>query len=351
MAMAYRFRGVVLPDRIERTLWVVGDRITFGPVHGAEPVIDRGWIVPGLVDAHTHPGAETPEDPFDEGLLRSHLIAHRDAGVLLIRAPGSADRIPRWVDEDPDLPRVQSAGRWLATPGRFFPGYPWRVGLDELVAAAVEEAKASSGWCKVIGDWMPDESAVPLDLLSAVADAVHAVGGKVAVHAMTSEGARNAVLAGVDSVEHGTHLDIDLLDQMALQGTALVPTLTVFASNIERLRAGAKSERRDWLLSGWESTPERIRAAHEAGVTILAGTDGLPFGNIAAEVAQLLQAGLSAEDALGAASWTAREWLGLPGLDEGAPADLVIYGEDPIADPRVLSDPACIVLRGRIIKR
>jgi imidazolonepropionase-like amidohydrolase len=349
--MAYRIRGVVLPERVERTLWVDGDRISTEAVPEAETVVDGGWLVPGLVDVHTHPGTEDPGDKFDEQVLRRHLIAHRDNGVLLLRAPGSADRIPRWVDEDPDLPRIRSAGRWLATAGRFFAGYGRDVSLDELVAAAVEEATASGGWCKVIGDWRPEDPPVPLELLQAVTAAVHAIGGKVAVHSQTAEGGRNAVVAGADSLEHGMHLDHGLLDQMAAQGTALVPTLTAFAPIPEKARTMEPSLRRDWILSGCEGMPPLIRSAHEAGVTVLAGTDSLPFGNVAAEIAHLRQAGLPAETALGAASWTARTWLGLPGLVDGAPADLVAYSADPTEVPEALAHPTCIMLRGQIIKR
>ena len=349
--MAYRIRGVVLPERVERTLWVDGDRISTEEIPGAETVVDGGWLIPGLVDAHTHPGAESPEDRFDQDMLRSHLLAQRDAGVLLLRTPGSVERMPGWVEQDPELPRVMSAGRWLATPGHFFAGYPLRVGLDELAAAAVEEAKAASGWCKVIGDWGPEDQAVPLEVLQAVTAAVHAAGAKVAVHATTAEGSRTAVLAGVDSVEHGRYLDPDLLDRMAAQGTALVPTLTVAAEHVEQVRAAPQTARRDWWLAGWDAMPSLIRSAHEAGVTILAGTDSLPFGNIATEVAHLRQVGLSAEAALASASWTARDWLGMPGLVHGAPADLVAYDADPVATPEVLADPVCIMLRGQIVKR
>ncbi|WP_405680563.1 hypothetical protein [Streptomyces sp. NBC_01238] len=72
-----------------------------------------------------------------------------------------------------------------------------------------------------------DEPAVPLALLTSVVEAVHAAGGKVAVHCQTAEGTRNAVLAGADSLEHGMHLDPALLDRMAAQGTAFVPTLSL----------------------------------------------------------------------------------------------------------------------------
>lgn len=187
------------------------------------------------------------------------------AGVLLVRTPGSAAPIPGWVDEDPDLPRVHSAGRWLATPGRFFPGVGRDVSEAGLVHAAVEEAKTSSGWCKVIADWKYDEPPLPQEILAAVVRAVHAIGGRVAAHCQTADGSRNAVEAGVDSLEHGMHLDPGLIDLMAAQGTAFVPTLSVFGAGADRWRAAEPSARRDWWLAGWEGMMPNIRAAHEAG--------------------------------------------------------------------------------------
>lgn len=347
--MAYVVRGVLLPDGEQRTLWIDGGVLHTEPIADATSIADGGWIIPGLVDVHTHPGTEKPGDAFEDAALRRHLVSHRDRGVLLVRTPGTAAAIPSWVEEDPELPRVRSAGRWLATPGRFFPGYGRDVTEDDLVAAAVEEAKASSGWCKVIGDWMPDQAALPVSVLRAVTDAVHAAGGKVAVHCQTAEGCRNAVEAGVDSLEHGMHLDPALLDRMAEQGTALVPTLVAFAPAVDRRRAEASSPRRDWLVSGFDGMLGLLRPAVEAGVTVLAGTDSLPFGSVAAEIGWLVRAGLSPPEALGAASWTARSWLGLPGAVDGAPADLVVYPADPMLEPAVLDHPSRIVLRGRVI--
>lgn len=347
--MAYEVRGIVLPEREEHTFWIDGDRLSTRPVPDAEVIVDGGWLVPGLVDVHTHPGTEKAGDAFDEVVFRRQLIDHRDAGVLLIRTPGTAARVPDWTHTDPELPRVRSAGRWLATPGRFFPGYGRDISEDELVTAAVEEASASSGWCKVIGDWMPDDPPVPLHLLRAVSEAVHAAGGKVAVHCQTVEGSRNAVLAGVDSLEHGMHLDPALLDQMAKQGTALVPTLSVFLTKIDVLRAREPSLRTDWLLSGCLGMAPLVRSAHEAGVTVLAGTDTFEFGTVADEVGWLIESGLPVEAALGAASWTARNWLGLPGLVDGSPADLVAFDADPTEDPSVLTRPSRVVLRGRVV--
>jgi imidazolonepropionase-like amidohydrolase len=91
-------------------------------------------------------------------------------------------------------------------------------------------------------------------------------------------------------------------------------------------------------------------AAVEAGVRVLAGTDSLPHGEIVGEVHALAGAGLSPHDALAAASWGAREYLGLPGLEAGAPADAVVYARDPRVDLGVLADPAAVVLRGRLVR-
>ena len=352
--MVLRVRGIVLPEREERSLWIDGGVFREGPAAGADTVVDGGWLVPGLVDVHTHPGAEQPGDPFDESLLRQHLADHATAGVLLIRAPGSAARIPDWAYDGDGLPRVRSAGPWLATPGRFFPGWGRHVTEADLAAAAVQEAAAAglapaAGWCKIIGDWAWDEPPVPLAVLREVTSAVHAIGGKVSVHCQTAAGCANAVAAGVDSLEHGMHLDPGLLDQMAAQGTALVPTLNAFAASAFQVRAGDPGPRRDSYLAGWAAMPPTARAAYEAGVTVLAGTDTHPCGTVPEEVERLISAGLPRTAAVGAASWAARAWLGLPGLADGAPADLVVFDEDPVAHPDVLHHPRRVILRGQVL--
>jgi imidazolonepropionase-like amidohydrolase len=361
--MPYHLRGIVLPDDEERDLYVAGDQITLEPLASATTVVDGGWLVPGLVDVHTHPGAEEPGDPLDAELLRAHGIQHRDAGVTLLRVPGSAARLPAWFGEAVDLPRVLGAGPWLAAPGRFFPGWGRQLDPAALPEAAVEEAKASGGWCKLIADWSIGEGAerryepsVPPEALAEVVRRVHAVGGRVAVHSQHRAGCAAAVAAGADSLEHGMHLATDLLDAMARQGTALVPTMLAFADIPERLAANPPPESiRSWLAAGWARHPALVRAAHEAGVTVLAGTDSLggddsPHGQVAEEVRWLARAGLPPETALGAGSWTARRWLGLPGLEEGAPADAVAYATDPRQDLAVMDQPSRIMLRGRIVR-
>jgi imidazolonepropionase-like amidohydrolase len=96
---------------------------------------------------------------------------------------------------------------------------------------------------------------------------------------------------------------------------------------------------------------DTVRAAYEEGVPVFVGTDAggsLPHGLVAAEVAELVTAGLPRVDAVAAASWSARSWLGRPGLEEGASADLVVYPDDPREDVGVLAHPTAVVLRGRV---
>ena len=224
-----------------------------------------------------------------------------------------------------------------------------RVATAAPGAAPAAGTAPAAGWCKIIGDWAWDEPPVPLAVLREVTSAVHGIGGKVSVHAQTAAGCAHAVAAGADSLEHGMHLDPGLLDQMAAQGTALVPTLSAFAASAFRIRAGEPGPRRDSYLAGWAAMPPMARAAYEAGVTVLAGTDTHPCGTVAEEVERLISAGLPRAAAVGAGSWTARAWLGLPGLADGAPADLVAFDEDPVAHPDVLHHPRRVILRGQIL--
>jgi imidazolonepropionase-like amidohydrolase len=344
-----RVRGYALPGGEPADLYADGDRWTTDPVAGAD-LVAEGWLLPGLVDAHTHPGAEKPGQALDDGLLRDDLRAHAAAGVTMIRSPGLAGDPPGWFGADPDLPRATHAGPWIAQHGQFFDGWGRRAEHAELPALAAGQA-ARTGWAKVIGDWGPDDAAIPLEVLSAVVQAVHAAGGRLAVHSQQADGGAAAVAAGVDSLEHGMCLDPVLLSQMASQGTALTPTLTVITEDLPSIRKRPDSPRKDWYLGGASVHGQLAAAAAEAGVTLLAGTDSRPHGRVADEIRSLAAAGVPPEQALAAGSWTARGFLGLPGLEPGAPADAVVYATDPRADLSQLDHPQAVILRGRLVHR
>ena len=138
---------------------------------------------------------------------------------------------------------------------------------------------------------------------------------------------------------------------MAAQGTALTPTLSVITGALENARRRPDGPRKDWLLGGASVHGALAAAAAEAGVTILAGTDSRPHGRITDEIRALAAAGVPPEQALAAASWSARSYLGLPGLAPGAPADAVVYDADPRADLGQLDSPRAVILRGQLAYR
>ncbi len=341
-----RIRGIALPDGDTVDLYADGDRWTTDPVPGAE-LVAEGWLLPGLVDAHTHPGMEAPGKPFDVALLRDDLHEHVTAGVTMIRAPGLAGDPPDWFGQDDDVPRAVHAGPWIAQHGQFFDGVGRRGDHAELPQMAAEQA-ARTGWAKVIADWDATGEALPVDVLRQIVAAVHAVGGRVAVHSQHADGGRAAVQAGVDSLEHGMCLDPAMLPQMAEQGTALTPTLSVITSAMAMISERPDGPRKDWYLGGAMVHGKLAAAAAEAGVTLLAGTDSRPCGRVIDEIRALAEAGVPADQAIGAASWAARAYLGVPGLVEGAPADAVIYDADPRRDLSQLATPRVVLLRGRI---
>jgi len=344
-----RLRGYALPHEEVVDLYADGDKWTTDPVPNAE-LVGEGWLVPGLVDAHTHPGAEDIGKPLDEDVLRADLREHASAGVTFIRSPGLAGEPPDWFGQDPDLPRAVHAGPWIAQYGQFFDGWGRRAELHELPTMAAEQA-ASTGWAKLIGDWRDDGDPIPEEVLGNVVTAVHAAGGRVAMHSQQRAGCAAAVAAGVDSLEHGMGLDPDLLGQMAVQGTALTPTLSVITASLDSVAAAPDSPRKSWYMEGATVHPALTARAAEAGVTLLAGTDSRPHGRVIDEIRALANAGVPRHDALAAASWAARSYLGLSGLEPGAPADAVVYNSDPRADLGQLAAPLAVVLRGKVIFR
>ena len=352
----YRLRGVLLPGEDTVELFVDGDgMLVEEPIAGAETLVDGGWIVPGLVDAHCHVGLG-PDGPVDLEEADAQARRDRDAGALLLRDCGSP------VDTSAlrarhDLPEIIRAGRHLARPKRYIPGLAIDADdpalLPDLVA---EQAAAGDGWVKLVGDWIDrgvgDLAPLwPDEVLRDAIDAAHAAGARVTAHVFGTDALPGLIGAGIDCIEHGTGLTDDLIAQMAERGTALVPTLInvetfpgiadsasrypTYAAHMRELHAGAH---------------DVVRRAVEAGVPVFAGTDaggGIAHGRIADEIRALAAAGHT--DALGAASWNARAWLGRPAPHPGLPADLVVYRTDPRSDLAALDTPALVMLRGRVV--
>ena len=242
--------------------------------------------------------------------------------------------------------------------GTVLPGFAREVDDDALPDAAVAELRAAGGtWAKVIGDFPLGQPRITrtytAEALAETARQVHAAGGRIAIHCTLPQVVQDAIEAGFDSLEHGSFLQPDQVDAAVRAGVAWVPTLSIDAGVRGRVRAMAFEDAvvRE-VDAALDRQPEVLRAAAEAGLTVLAGhlTVRTHPGVRAGEVALLRAAGLPAGVALGAASWTARSWLGLPGIEVGALADLVAYREDPHENPDVLGSPALVLLDGRVVR-
>ena len=354
---ALRFSGPVLPDGEARDLYVVDGTVTYEPVPGSDRAVD-GWIVPGLVDAHCHLGLDDDGAISDEA-TEQQAIEDRDGGALLIRDCGSAADTS-WIHEREDLPRLIRAGRHIARTKRYIRNYAHEVEPADLAATVAQEAQRGDGWVKLVGDWISREDgdlrpSFPADAFAEAIRVAHEHGARVTAHCFGHEVLTDLIEAGIDCIEHGTGLHPDQIEAMVAGGVALVPTVM----QLDKFPGYAAAGRQKFPAYSRTMTDLYIRrrdtvmAAYEAGVPLYAGSDGggiSRHGNLAGEVIAMTSIGLPAEYALGAASWRARAWLGRnAGLDEGAPADFVVYDADPLQDLSVLLRPAAVVLRGRVV--
>ncbi len=356
MTGKFHLRGVVLPETTERDVFIVDGTFTFDPVEDAATIVDQGYLIPGLVDAHAHLPFASPapaEASWDEK-ARASAKVQLEAGVLTVRDPGGPT--PPEIGPRERLPRTITAGRFLATPGRMFPDHGQRELPEEQVPqAAEEEFRTSGAWVKLIGDFPRSdgrfEPSFRLETLADAARRVHALGGRITIHAFLPETIEEAIEAGFDCIEHGVMLQRDQAAAMAERGMALVPTVSGLENWPQILAAfHAPGDEIEMAAEALRRHPETVRTAWEAGVSVLAGTDAglVSHGLVRYEVKALIDAGIPPVDALGAASWRARSFLGLPAIEEGAPADVVAFDRNPLEDPTALAEPRLIVLDGRV---
>lgn len=327
---------------------------------GTNEVLDlRGLVaVRGLVDAHAHLGADGITDLFalvdQPERIRARAFAHLSSGVFLVIDKGHRDdTVLRFAaDAPPPLPHLSMAGRILHPPGGYYEGWAEEVDPTDL-SRAVAEAAAGAAWVKLVGDWPkpgvgPTPNWSPDDLAVAVAVA-HEAGCRVAIHTAAPETPTQAVAAGVDSIEHGLFLDGDDLAALGARGGIWVPTLHAMAAVRDGLRPGSSGER--LLADGLDNAAARLTEAHDAGVTVLCGTDlSLPHGDVAVEALTLVRAGLSPEravEAVAVAGWSVAGLAAVP--EAGDPADLVAFAADPTEHPDTLLHPVFAMRGGQVL--
>ncbi|MDH6625345.1 imidazolonepropionase-like amidohydrolase [Streptomyces sp. LBL] len=353
--------GVLIgPEDVRDELWVVDGRISYDrPLLARDVRTVEGWALPGLVDAHCHVGLG-PHGPVDEGVAEKQALTDREAGTLLIRDAGSPSDT-RWIDDREDLPKIIRAGRHIARTRRYIRGFAHEIEPEDLVAYVAREARRGDGWVKLVGDWIDREvgdltPSWPREAAEAAIAEAHRLGARVTAHCFAENSLRDLVESGIDCIEHATGLTEDLIPLFASRGVAIVPTLVNIAT-FPKLAEGGESKFPRWsahMRRLHERRYDTVRNAYDAGIPVYVGTDAggtLPHGLVAAEVAELVTAGIPPVEALSATTWGARAWLGRPGLEEGATADLVVYERDPRTDVRVLGAPSRVVLNGRVVSR
>lgn len=358
--MALHLSGpVIVGDAdVRAEAWVVDGRVSYSAPHGVRSTrtLD-GWVVPGLVDMHCHVGLDGG-GAVDPDLALKQALVDRDAGTLLIRDAG-APMDTRFLAQVPTAPRIVRAGRFIARPKRYLRHYAREIEVAELPQAMAEEAARGDGWVKVIADWIDREAGDltplwPAGVLAEGVAAAHEAGARVTVHTFAAETADMLLDAGVDCVEHGTGLQREHIEELARRRVPVVPTL-LQVGNFEGYAAQGQ-ERFPAYAARMRAMHERrfvhVRDLHESGVPLLVGTDAggtIGHGALPAEAALMVAAGIPASEVVAMATWRARDFMREPGLEEGAPADLVVYGGDPREDIEALARPRHVMLGGHVV--
>lgn len=370
-----------------------GERIAAaGPRQGlswpgdAEIVDVRGkTIIPGLIDAHDHMASRgyalATRFGLDEPASTAHLRTARalaealGMGYTTIRDGGGLDAGFKLAIEQGLIPgprlvlsiqiisptggigdRVSPSGHTCCAV--YDPLLPNSVGngpdevrdvVRTMVRAGADVIKtATTGGASSRAGHGPRDAAFSLQEMQALTTESHALGRRVMCHALGGPGLSTALVAGVDSIEHGCYLDEEpeLMARMAAQGTFLVPTLTVYVYH----RESASPHVRARAIELYPHHVASVRRALELGVPIAAGTDAGGHGHPknALEIQYLVEVGLTPMQALQAATQWAARCLGLERelgtLEKGRLADLVVVDGNPLDDVKILLDPARIAL-------
>ena len=347
-------------------------------------------VLPGLIYAHAHvssdtersPGFELPElkhgaDPRPADLryfvLANMARAFLRAGITTVRDVGSYDNeaivLRRAIELGlVDGPRLLSCGRILTatSPGARIFGTMYREadGPWEMRKAVREQIRDGADFVKIMATGArsveredPEPAQMTLEEVVAVVEEAHRLGYRVAAHAEGLAGARNAIEAGCDTVEHGLslHREPALLDAMAERSIVLVPTLSTFHDLAERFAADFAPRLVEQAKRQAEEAARTVEAAATAGVILAMGYDSGPPGASANELVRMADAGLGAAAAIRAATAGSACALGLTDVGTIEPsrvADLLVIDGDPLADPSVLLEPdrvRLVVQAGRVV--
>jgi hypothetical protein len=328
--------------------------------------------IPGLIDLHTHmtyywdpaSGTTPLKQPRRDAaatatLAASNALKTLETGVTTVRdlgASGGTDYLMRNQINAGTMigPRMFVAGSGLSA-GRGGPN------ADAMKLAALDRIGAGSDWVKVYGSRGSFQSVdttqtVTFDEMLAVVTAAHAQKKPVAIHSYGASGVRDAVHAGADSVEHGIEVDDQTLEEMVIRGVVWVPTIDHNRYYVDaKDEFGFAADTIPPLQNYIEKNLESVKRAVQLGVRIGMGSDAVysMFGQNTRELNWLVKAGMTPTEALGAATTTAAELLGLKHtLGKVAPgflADIVAVDGDPTKNIDAVFNVRLVMKNGVVV--
>src|SRR5438477_10387031 len=338
--------------------------------------LSRYTGVPGLIDAHTHityywdgttpPRSELRHTAVTAFLAQENAQRALEAGVTTIRnlnSPDGTDLAMRDLINMGKMigPRMFVSGLGIRITRSTAPPTPIGIMADgvDAVSHAVRQVIASGAdWVKMYGstggfDDVTQAQTFTFEEMKAAVDATHALGKKIAIHSYGPDGARDAVRAGTDSLEHATDMDDATIAEMAKRGTFYVPTIDhnrYYLDNWQKIgyANGFQEKTKAFIARNLETA----RKTHKAGVKFAMGSDAIytMFGQNTRELGWFVKAGMTPEQALRTATTNAAELLGkekeLGAVAPGYFADLVAVEGDPLADIDVAINNVRWVMKG-----
>jgi imidazolonepropionase-like amidohydrolase len=376
------YDGTLDAPRTNVVVTIEGERIaSIDPADGVRADREVAAVVPGLINAHGHLEMNGEAQSLtvhilrrpDERLLACIESARKGlrAGVTTIRDLGGSDRNAIAVRDavrkgQIEGPTILAAGIPIVMTG----GHGWWFGAREAdspwdVRKAVrEQLKIGADCIKMMATGgvltpgaVPGNDQLSEEEMRAGVLEARTHGLRVAVHAIGTNGIKNAIRAGVTSIEHGSLIDDEAIGLMKERGTTLVPTLNALMGIIENGEEnGIPKYAVDKARKIGETMEQSLRRARKGGVRIAGGSDaGTPFNrheDYAREI-QLMTTMLemTPREALHAATNVAAELLGVESgrIAKGAPADLVLLDGDLERDTLTLFQPRGVVKAGRIV--
>jgi len=340
------------------------------PLAGAVVVDLRRYTgIPGMIDAHTHmtyywdqaPGttpfaqADARQSSVTVFLAQENARKTLESGVTTVRDLGSSEyadvAMRDLINRGAMLgPRMFVSGYGLnvtnqpARPGFAFPPGGTADGVAEVLRVVRQQVAAHADVIKMYGSTGSDQDVTgfqtfTFDEMKAAADAAHGFGLKLAVHSYGPNGARDAVRAGADSIEHATDMDEQTIAEMARRGTFYVPTIDHNRYYVEfRQQFGFSEEVVARLNDYIQRNLDTARRAHKAGVRFAMGSDAVftMFGQNTRELEWFVKAGMTPQQALATATSNGAALLGmeksLGAIAPGFFADIVAVDGDPFKD-------------------